>query len=106
MEPNQGSKIADFSVDNQNGYINTGIGIIKGGQHQVDQGFVVCVYGPLANVKVEVQFVKGGVDGVCLFLNGAQKTSITFFCLSNTNTHKLLKKIIIIIIFTEKCSEM
>ena len=84
------------STDNQNGYFNTGTGIVKGWQHQVDQGFVVCVYGPLANVKVEVQFVKGVVDGVCLFLNGAQKTSITFFvCLHVTlkkqNNNKLLK---------------
>ena len=45
---NQGSKMADFSVDNQNGYSNTGTGIVKGRQHQVDQGFVVRVYGPLA----------------------------------------------------------
>ena len=50
---------------------NTGTGVIKGWRHQVDQGHVVCVYGDLAIVKVEVQFVKVLVNGVWFFLNGA-----------------------------------
>ena len=68
---------------------NTGTGVIKGWRHQVDQGLVVCVYGDLAIVKVEVQFVNGVVNGVCFFLNGAQNFHYVF-CLSKTDTHKLL----------------
>ena len=68
---------------------NTGTGVIKGWRHQVDQGHMVCVYGDLAIVKVEVQFVNGVVNGVCFFLNGAQNFHYVF-CLSKTDTHKLL----------------
>ena len=57
---------------------NTGTGVIKGWRHQVDQGHMVCVYGDLAIVKVEVQFVNGVVNGVCFFLNGAQNFHYVF----------------------------
>ena len=53
---NQGPEMADFSVDNQRGNFNTGTGVVKGWRHQMDQGFVECVYGHLAIVRVEVQF--------------------------------------------------
>ena len=68
---------------------NTGTGIIKGWRHQVNQGHMVCVYGDLAIVKVEVQFVNGVVNGVCFFLNGAQNFHYVF-CLSKTDRHILL----------------
>ena len=64
---------------------NTGTGVIKGWRHQVDQGHMVYVYGNLAIVKVEVQFV----IGVGFFPKGAQNFHY-IFCLSKTDTHKLL----------------
>ena len=53
---------------------------------------MVCVYGDLAIVKVEVQFVNGVVNGVCFFLNGAQNLHYVI-CLSKTDTHKLLTEV-------------